>query len=112
FMTSDEFREQMNVGLQLLKEKKSEMSKIAWLADARNQEVISQEDIAWIASNWNARVFEVGVRHIALVPAEDELSSMSIETYIDSSEGAKLTKGLIIRQFIDVESAKKWLRDM
>ncbi|GAA0195868.1 hypothetical protein GCM10009122_60200 [Fulvivirga kasyanovii] len=41
FMTSDEFREQMNVGLQLLIEKKSEMLEIAWLADARKQEVVS-----------------------------------------------------------------------
>lgn len=110
FMTSDEFREQMNVGLQLLTEKKSELEKIGWLADARRQEVVSQEDIAWIAKSWNARAFEAGIGYIALVQSEDELAMMSIETYIDSSEELKFTtKGLIIQQFLDVESAKKWL---
>lgn len=111
FMMSNEFRGQMNIGLQLLIEKKNEIGKMAWLADASRHEVVLQEDIAWIATNWNVRVYEAGIRYIALVQPEDELSSVNQETYIDDSE--ELTaKGLIIRQFIDVESAKKWLREV
>ncbi|MBL6447706.1 hypothetical protein JMN32_15415 [Fulvivirga sp. 29W222] len=110
FLMSDELRQQMNAGLELLIKKKHELGKIAWLANTKGMEPLLEEDTMWIAREWNARVCEAGVRHIALITPESELAEMSHEVY---EENLEITDdGLVVRTFADLASAKAWLKEV
>ncbi|UII35111.1 hypothetical protein LVD17_15015 [Fulvivirga ulvae] len=103
-------REHLNTGLELVREKKLELDKIAWLADTRKMSALFDEDITWIAEDWNVRMFQAGIMHIALIVPEDAFGGVSQEIYMEGSQELN-QQGLQVRQFTDMESAKAWLRE-
>ncbi|UII29617.1 hypothetical protein LVD17_15055 [Fulvivirga ulvae] len=74
-------------------------------------DVLFEEDMEWIATDWNPKVMAAGVRYIALVTPENDSGAISQETYIENSENS-CEEGLTIRQFEDIGSAKEWLREV
>lgn len=53
FMTSEQFRQFLMKGLDLMIEKKDETGKILWLADTTKYSVQSDKDTKWVADVWD-----------------------------------------------------------
>ncbi|MBL6447707.1 hypothetical protein JMN32_15420 [Fulvivirga sp. 29W222] len=112
FHMSNEFRQFLDKGLELMVEKMKEHGKVAWVANLHQSDVIIEEDNIWAAEDWTPRALKAGICHTAFVLHEDEyaLANMNQEVYQDQI--AKNQNEMIIGRFKDEESAKAWLREM
>ncbi|UII31484.1 hypothetical protein LVD17_24635 [Fulvivirga ulvae] len=109
FMLSKEFRDFMEIGLELIGEKIRENGKLGWLIDARYMEVIDQNDKGWVVSHWNQRAYEIGLRFVAFILPDNVFTLMNIEEYTTQSGESS---GLTIQHFDDMESARNWLKEV
>lgn len=110
YMPSDEFRPFMMKGLDLLTEQIAVHGKVAWIADIRKTEIYDQQDIEWTVMNWNTKVYAIGLRYMAMVMPESTFASVNVDEYMTERE--KKSDTLIIKQFGDLETAKKWFLDV
>lgn len=108
FMLSRDFREFMENGLDLIREKIKENGKLGWLIDARYMEVIDPDDSEWVVTHWNVKAYEIGLRFVAFILPENIFTLMNIEEYTEQSEE---NGPLVIQHFDDMESAKNWLKE-
>ena len=109
FLYSEEFRKHMDKGLELLIEKKKIHGKIGWLANTKTFVAVSEEDIKWIAEDWMVRAAQAGIQYVAMVLPDDEIVKMSNELF-DSDFSVPDKNGVIVKQFINLETACDWLR--
>jgi hypothetical protein len=98
----------MNKGLNLLIEKKQLHPKMGWIANAKSQPTMLEEDIAWVATEWCDRAIAAGVRYIALVLPDDEIVKLSQDYFNEDFQ----KDGMTLKQFMDLESARQWLHNM
>lgn len=101
YATSEEFREGLDKGLELLKKQNTGN----WLADLRKMDVIDPDDEKWSNEDWFPRALQEGVKKMALIPSEDVFNAMSVENIMNEVSGT----GLVIHYFDKVEEAKNWL---
>lgn len=113
FMTHLEFREFLDIALDLMKEKKKEHGKMAWMVNLRKSDAANSEDISWLISDWNVRYSQLGMKYVAFVVPEDEytMGSMNAELYTEAS-GKENSEKVIIKMFKNEESGKVWLREV
>ena len=110
FMTSEQFRDFLNKGLNHLIEKKKVHDKILWLADTTKHVVQPDKDTQWVADSWNPRAIEGGIRHVAFVLPENVFGGMSVKKYAENSE--KKGDSIEVQMFGNVESAKAWFKKL
>jgi hypothetical protein len=110
FMSSDQFRAFLSKGLDLLIEKKKEHDKILWLADTRKHVVQPDKDTRWVADEWNPRALKAGINHVAFVLPENVFGGISVKKYAETTE--KKDNTMVVQMFGDIESAKKWFRQL
>lgn len=108
FLFSEELRAHMNKGLDLLIEKKKLHPEMGWIANAKSQPTMLEEDITWVATDWGDRAIAAGVRYIAMVLPDDEIVKLS-QDYFDQDFQKD---GMTLKQFMDLESARQWLHNM
>ena len=108
FMSSEQFRQFLSTGLDLIIEKKKEHGKILWLADTRKHVVQPDKDTRWVADEWNPRALKEGIRHVAFVLPENVFGGLSVKKYAENTE--KKTNEMIVQMFGDLDSAKNWFR--
>lgn len=110
FMSSEQFRQFLNLGLDLLVEKKKDHDKILWLADTSKHVVQPDKDTQWVAQEWNPRALKAGINHIAFVLPDNVFGNMSVKKYSDNTE--KKGDNMIVQMFGDLDSAKRWFRKL
>lgn len=111
FLLSEEFRQFINIELELMIEKKKVHRTIASLTNLKASDAITEEDTAWAAEDWTPRALKAGITHLAFVVNDDvyNLSTISAETY---SDHISHKNAIIVAYFKDEESAKIWLRSV
>lgn len=111
FMTSAEFREFLDVGLDyLIKMMKENDCEVLWLADTRNHSVQSNEDTQWVADVWNVRAYENGLRHVAFVMPRRIFAQASVDNYARHNKQKKVHK-MELEMFETIENALLWFKE-
>jgi len=110
FMSSEQFRHFLNLGLDLLIEKKKEHDKILWLADTSKHVVQPDKDTQWVATDWNPRALKAGINHVAFVLPDNVFGNMSVKKYSESTE--KKGDNMVVQMFGDLNTAKNWFRNL
>jgi hypothetical protein len=110
FMSSEQFRDFLNRGLDHLIEKKQDHPKILWLADTRKHVVQPDKDTKWVADEWNPRAINGGINHVAFVLPENVFGNLSVRKYADNSE--KKGDNMIVQMFGTLDSAKAWFKNL
>lgn len=113
FMISSEFRTFLNKALELIKEKKQEHEIFGWVSNLAESDAFLEEDMLWVANDFNPRAYQAGLRYVAFVLTEDEyaLANVSAETYTEYSL-EEMGEQIVNRNFTDEELAKAWLREV
>jgi len=107
FFLSDDLKSYMNIGLELLIEMKKNHNRIGWIANMKLMPILPEEVAKWIAQDWIPRALEAGIQHIAMVVPEDVFTKMlfdELEKEIPLNES-------IAKNFLDIDTAKAWLKD-
>jgi hypothetical protein len=110
FMSSEQFRAFLNKGLDYLIDKKQSHDKILWLADTRKHVVQPDKDTSWVAESWNPRALKGGIYHVAFVLPENVFGNASVKRYADGN--AKQKDQMEVQMFGDLDSAKKWFKNL
>lgn len=111
FHLSSEFRQFLNKGFELMVEKMGEQEKMAWVANLKQSDVITEDDNVWAAEDWTSRLLEAGIHHIAFVLHDDEYALANLSEEIYKNQITHNKKGMVAGQFKDEVSAKNWLRE-
>ncbi|MEJ7646130.1 MAG: hypothetical protein WKF87_16160 [Chryseolinea sp.] len=111
FMSSEQFRDLLNKGLDHLIEKKQIHDKILWLADTRKHVVQADKDTKWVAEEWNPRALKGGIRHVAFVLPENVFGNASVKRYADHNS-TKAADQMEVQMFGDMKTAKDWFRNL
>ncbi|HEY8936290.1 MAG TPA: hypothetical protein VIM65_13750 [Cyclobacteriaceae bacterium] len=110
FWSDEEFKSFLNIGLELMIEKKKEQGKIAWLADASKMGANTSEE--WAVKDWNPRALLAGVQYLAFVVSEENpFGKMRVDGYDEINKKAIQTEKMTTAMFEDLQSAKNWLRE-
>ncbi len=107
FMTDEEFKNFLNLGLQFMVEKKKVHGKIGWLADTSKLVALLSEE--WAAKDWNPRALSEGIRHVAFVLPGDVFGQMPVANYLEMNKENQSSAKMSTAMFEDLQSAKEWL---
>lgn len=110
FMSSEQFRNFLNKGLDFLIEKKRFHDRILWLADTTKHVVQPDKDTKWVADEWNPRALKAGIFHVAFVLPENVFGGISVKKYAETSE--KKGDSMVVQMFGDIDSAKRWFKGL
>ena len=110
FMSSEQFRNFLNKGLDHLIEKRKIHPKMLWLADTRKHVVQPDKDTKWVADEWNPRALQGGIYHVAFVLPENVFGNASVKRYADNTLQKK--DEMVVQMFGDIKSAKDWFRKL
>lgn len=110
FMSSEQFRNFLNKGLDFLIEKKRFHDRILWLADTTKHVVQPDKDTKWVADEWNPRALKAGIYHVAFVLPENVFGGISVKKYAETSE--KKGDSMVVQMFGDINSAKTWFKGL
>ena len=108
FMSSEQFRNFLNKGLDHLIDKRKVHEKVLWLADTRKHVVQPDKDTKWVADEWNPRALQGGIYHVAFVLPENVFGNASVKRYADNTLQKK--DEMVVQMFGDIKSAKDWFR--
>jgi hypothetical protein len=108
FMLMDEFKEHLEFALEFMKEKAQETGRIMWLPDVTLYPVFAPDQAKWAIEDWTPRALAANIRYVAFVLPGNEWTMGGIEDYNDGG----VAKGMTTANFKDVESAKKWFREL
>jgi hypothetical protein len=110
FMSSEQFRDFLNKGLDFLIQKKQNGEPILWLADTSKHVVQPDKDTKWVADDWNPRAIKAGIYHVAFVLPENVFGGMSVKKYVENTD--KKGDSMIVQMFGNIDSAKSWFRSL
>ncbi|WP_333819197.1 hypothetical protein [Ohtaekwangia sp.] len=110
FMTSEQFRFLLNKGLEHYITKKKDHDKLLWVADTRKHAVHSDEDMRWVADDWNPRALAAGLRYMAFVLPENVFGDLTLKKYAQHTE--KRNDDLVMEMFGDLQAAKAWCKEV
>jgi hypothetical protein len=110
FMSSEQFRDFLNKGLDFLIQKKQNGEAILWLADTSKHVVQPDKDTKWVADDWNPRAIKAGIFHVAFVLPENVFGGMSVKKYVENTD--KKGDKMIVQMFGNIDSAKSWFKSL
>ena len=110
FMSSEQFRNFLNKGLDHLIEKRQVHPRMLWLADTRKHVVQPDKDTKWVADEWNPRALKGGIYHVAFVLPENVFGNASVKRYADNTLQKK--DEMVVQMFGDIKTAKDWFRNL
>jgi hypothetical protein len=112
FMTHDEYKIHLNVGLDIMREKIKETGRMMWLPDTRWSPVFADEDTAWAIADWTPRALAAGIRHVGFVLPDSDWARVGVQDYGDGSKGDEEKPGMTVAYFKTVDAAKDWFRNL
>lgn len=101
FIYGDKFREVLNTGLEVLRERGGKK----WLSDDRKNSALPKADSEWGLNDWNPRVFEAGWRYWAVVMPDKVVGQMNLDWLMREN----ISQGLTVKAFEDPDEALEWL---
>jgi hypothetical protein len=110
FMSSEQFRDFLNKGLDFLIQKKRNGEPILWLADTSKHVVQPDKDTKWVADDWNPRAIKAGIFHVAFVLPENVFGGMSVKKYVENTD--KKGDSMVVQMFGNIDSAKSWFKSL
>ena len=110
YMTSDQFRNFLDIGLDLFIAKKQNYERLCWIANTRKRVVRPDEDTRWVVTNWNPRATAAGIYHIAFVSPENVFGDLSVKKYIKETENQG--DRIVLQLFDDLHAAKDWCKGL
>ncbi len=108
FLTDEEFKAFLNLGLQIMIEKKKIHGKMSWLADTSRLGALLSEE--WAAKDWNPRSLAEGIQHVAFVLPRDVFGKMPVDNYLEMNTENQSSAKMLTAMFDELEAAKEWLR--
>ncbi|WP_408959330.1 STAS/SEC14 domain-containing protein [Natrinema sp. 74] len=102
FAHSDQYREGLNQGLELVREKNARN----WLADLRDLGTVRQDDQQWTHEEWHPRAFETSLSNMAIIQPESVITNLSVDDLVQEV-GSNVTS----RMFDNRPDAEAWLRE-
>lgn len=108
FVFGEEYREVLNVVLELHQKKRSSRN----LADMRRAAVIVEEDSQWLLDVWIPRAVALGVVRSAVVVPASVVGQMQLDQ-IAKKGGRKRSEELGLKNmyFKDPDEARRWLKE-
>lgn len=100
-ITGPQFRELLNCGTELLREKQA----TKWLSDDRNNSSLSTEDTEWGLTDWITETEAAGWKYWALIVPDGPDAQMSMTRSIQGIS----QHGVRIMVFTDQDEAWNWL---
>ena len=79
-----------------------------WLSDSRALSVLRLEDEEWIKRTWTPRIFEAGLKRMALVPSSADPYRTPLTRMV---EGARAELPFPVQFFERPEDGERWLLD-
>lgn len=81
------FKEALEAGLSMVKQRAAKR----WVGDVRELGVLTQEDQAWVNTDWFPRLIGTGLTHMAVVMPRSALTKLSVGNIMRKVEGTSLT---------------------
>ncbi|AYB32039.1 hypothetical protein D4L85_16335 [Chryseolinea soli] len=106
-MMPEEFKAHLDFGLEFMKEKVKETGKMMWLSDGTLAGAVDEEGIKWVIEDWTPRAIAAGIKYVGFVITENEWVNLAAEEYRETAK-----EGMTTGYFKDVESVKKWFREI
>ena len=100
-IASEDFRNALNAGLDVLAEQKSSH----WLADVRNMSLIQVEDQDWTNQDWFPRAANMGIRKMAVILSTQSIAQSSTNRIMRRVNGITIETAM----FDNETDAKHWL---
>ena len=94
-------KEELNKGVELLKEHKAQK----WLSDNHLFNDLPEEDAKWINEVWIKKAIDAGWKYWALVVPEEDFGRMNMMEFVEVFGGM----GVRVMAFTDADEAMKWL---
>lgn len=104
FLSSSEFREVVEICLNLMDEKKL----LRWLGDNRKLRAIRQADQDWFVEYVIPRLAANTLRRNAAVVSEDLFNKMAVEQILKRADSLG---DMVLKDFDDKEAAMAWLNE-
>ena len=79
-----------------------------WLSDSRTLTMLMPADEEWIKVTWTPRIFEAGLKRMAIVPSNADLYRAPLDRIVD---GARSTSPFSVQFFERPEDGERWLLD-
>jgi len=77
-----------------------------WLSDSRTLSMLMPEDEDWIKVTWTPRIFEAGLKRMAIVPSNADLYRVPLDRIVD---GARAASPFTVQFFECPEDGERWL---
>lgn len=102
YATSEQFREIMNKGLELLISKRANR----WLGDCTKFMTLQKADEEWSNTDWLARALQGGIKKMAIVLPEKLIQKNIVDRILDNNGDILITS----QKFSSPEEALAWLK--
>jgi hypothetical protein len=102
YTTSDQFREGLNVALDLVRENHIEN----WLGNLKLMQVILSSDEEWTNTEWFPQIAQTTLKRMAIVTSLDFFNNTAVKRIVEKAEP---TINFETRYFVDVKDAHDWL---
>jgi hypothetical protein len=99
--TSNEFREALNTGLQVVQETKCKN----WIGDCTNLGAIDEADQNWSNVEWFPKALVSGISKMGVIVADDVFNQMSVDQIMSKVESANFES----QYFPTKEKARSWI---
>ncbi|HYF02632.1 MAG TPA: hypothetical protein VEC36_04605 [Patescibacteria group bacterium] len=106
YATSQQFRTAIKKELEAYEHFLREHKKLHWIAETTRMIGVGHEDIEWVASELNPRMYKAGLRYMAVVLPQSAFAKMSVDDYVQFTD----QKQIEIRNFGNLSDAKSWLK--
>jgi hypothetical protein len=77
------------------------------ISDTREQKLVGVEDIKWLATEGNPRLYQAGIRKLAFIAPRDQMTKMGESDYASRSKDQ-----IIVQWFVGLEQAKAWAEEV
>lgn len=103
FIYGEEFREVLNKGVEVFKERNAQK----WLSDDRKNSALPTEDVEWSMTEWFPTAFESGWKYWAIVMPDKIAGQLNMNRFLKTY----IERGLVVQVFENTEEAMNWLED-
>ena len=102
FVSGDEYKQGLNKGIELIKEKKL----YKWIGNLSHMEAITEDDQTWANEVWFPNALNAGLKRLGVVVSKDVFNQMSVEEMLNKVESIDLQT----QYFDSLENAIVWMK--
>ncbi len=106
FLGSDQMTSLFEKAYQLFTE--STQSKPALILNAIKLGAVKKAEQAWLNDHWNKRMFQAGLKHLAIINPDNIFGEVAIRTYLENNQNT-LHYMLNTKTFKDEKAAQRWV---